>query len=184
MGVSENIKSRAAATGLTAIYTGEGKGKTTAALGLALRASGYGSKVCIIQFIKGLSECGEHLFINESMDNVEIHTLGKGFTWKSDDINEDIRLARQAWDFAKKKVEEAEFDLIILDELTYLISYNMINEDDVLHMIKNKDAALDLVITGRGATPAIMDAADLVTEMKEIKHPFKKGIPAKKGFDF
>lgn len=170
--------------GLLAVFTGNGKGKTSAALGMMLRSSGYSKKVCMIQFIKGGWKCGEHEGVKMLGDLAEIHTMGKGFTWKSDNLDEDIRLARSAWDFAVKKIESDLFSMIILDELTYLIKYGMVEENQILEVLKNKPDNIHIVITGRDASENLIDIADLVTEMHEIKHPFKQGITAQEGFDF
>ncbi len=170
--------------GLIAVFTGNGKGKTSAALGMIVRSSGYGKKVCMIQFIKGDWKCGEHDGVKHFGDLVEIHTMGKGFTWKSEDIEKDIKLAREAWAFAVQTIQEANYSMIILDELTYLIKYNMVEENDILDVLKNKPEDLHIVITGRDASAGLIGIADLVTEMKEIKHPFSKGVSAQPGFDY
>ncbi len=170
--------------GLISVFTGNGKGKTSAALGLMLRSSGYGKRVCMIQFIKGDWKCGEHEGVKHLEGLAEIHAMGKGFTWKSDDIEKDIALAKEAWAFASKKIQEEAFSMIILDELTYLIKYKMVEEQDIINVLKNKPENLHIVITGRDASDGLIALADLVTEMKEIKHPYKKGVPAQQGFDY
>lgn len=170
--------------GLIAVFTGNGKGKTSSALGLILRSSGYKKKVCMIQFIKGEWKCGEHEAVKQLDGIAEIYPMGKGFTWKSDDIEKDIALAREAWEFAKKKIQDAAFSMIILDELTYLIKYEMVDENEILEVLRNKPEHLHIVITGRDASEGLLEVADLVTEMKDIKHPFKNGVPAQPGFDY
>ncbi len=169
--------------GIVIVYTGNGKGKTTAGLGQALRASGQGLKVCVIQFIKGKWQTGEAKMLATNK-LIEFHTLGSGFTWESDDKTAVVETARKAWAQAEKKIMSDDYDMVILDELTYLISYNIISEESLLKVMAGKPARLHLVITGRDASPALIDAADLVTEMKEIKHPYKKGIKAQKGIEF
>ncbi len=170
--------------GLVLVFTGNGKGKTTAALGLAFRALGHGFPVSIIQFIKGSWEYGEKLAAKEFKDLLDFHVMGRGFTWKSDDIDKDIKLAREAWLFAKKTIMEAKHKLVILDELTYLVSYNMIEESEILELIDARPDGIDLVITGRGAGTLLQQAADMVTEMKEIKHHYKNGVKARKGIEY
>jgi cob(I)alamin adenosyltransferase len=169
--------------GLTLIFTGDGKGKTTSALGLAFRALGHDFPVCIIQFIKGSWKYGE-LESAKGFDLLDFHVMGKGFTWKSDNLDEDIEIARKAWQFAKETILAGKHKLVILDELTYLITYKMVDEQEILDVIANKPKEMHLVITGRGATTGLINAANLVTEMKEIKHPYKKGIKAQKGIEF
>ena len=169
--------------GLTLIFTGNGKGKTTSALGLAFRALGHDYPVAIIQFIKGSWKYGE-LESAKRFDLLDFHVMGKGFTWKSDNLDEDIEIAQKAWEFATETILANKHKLVILDELTYLITYKMVAEEDILKVIAQKPKDMHLIITGRGATQGLLDSADLVTEMKEIKHPYKNGIKAQKGIEF
>ncbi|PID76512.1 MAG: cob(I)yrinic acid a,c-diamide adenosyltransferase [Deltaproteobacteria bacterium] len=169
--------------GLIAVFTGNGKGKTTASLGLLMRAAGYGHQVCMIQFIKGKDDCGEHRSLR-LFASAEIHTLGRGLTWQSDNIEKDIRLAQEAWEFAREKILSARYRLVILDELTYLINYKMVAEQEILACLKARHKGMHIVITGRDASCGLIEAADLVTEMKEIKHPYQQGVKAQKGFEF
>jgi cob(I)alamin adenosyltransferase len=170
--------------GLLIVNTGEGKGKTTAALGMALRAAGHGMKVCFIQFIKGSWKYGELEAVKRFADLIDFHVMGKGFTWKSDDLKKDTTAARTAWAFAQEAMASRRYDLLVLDEFTYLLTYGMIDIEPVLACLVNRPAVLHVVITGRGAPPALLDAADLVTEMHMVKHPFKVGINAQKGVEF
>ena len=170
--------------GLFVIYTGNGKGKTTAALGMAVRALGHGYPVTVIQFIKGNAHCGEHNLPERFPGLLQFHVTGKGFTWKSENLDEDIALARTAWEMAARVIAEGKVRLLILDELTYLIRYKMVDEDEILAAIAGRPAAMHIVVTGRHASDKMIAAADLVTEMTEIKHPYQKGIPAQKGVDF
>jgi cob(I)alamin adenosyltransferase len=171
------------APGLVIVYTGNGKGKTTAALGLALRAAGHDLKVCIIQFIKGAWRTGEARALARFVGQIELHTKGTGFTWASDPA-QVAQAAAAAWQLALEKVQSGRFDLIILDELTYLFHHQLLSEQEVLALIARRPAGLHLVVTGRDAGAALLAAADLVTEMKEIKHPFQSGRQAQKGIDF
>ncbi len=170
--------------GLLAVYTGNGKGKTTAALGLAFRALGHGKRVCVIQFIKGKWQTGEVKLSRLFSELLDFHTMGAGFTWDSADPEKDRRLAREAWAFAVEAINGETYDLIVLDELTYIIQYSMIAEDEILRVLATKPASLHLVVTGRYASRALVDAADLVTEMRAVKHPYAVGVTAQKGFEY
>lgn len=170
-------------TGLTLIFTGNGKGKTTSALGLAFRALGHNFPVSIIQFIKGSWKYGE-LESAKRFDLLDFHVMGRGFTWKSDNLDEDIKIAQKAWQFTKQTILAGKHKLVILDELTYLITYKMVAEAEILAVIAQKPKDMHLVITGRDASLGLIESADLVTEMREIKHPYKKGIKAQKGIEF
>lgn len=173
--------------GLVIVYTGGGKGKTTAALGLALRAIGYNHKVCMIQFIKGSWHYGEMDSSKKLAPEFELIAVGKGFVGIMDDKSpreEHEKIAEEAIKICKEKISSRNFDLVILDEVNYAIDLGLINIEDIIELIKTKPDSLDVVLTGNNAKQEIIDLADLVTEMKEIKHPFKSGIKAKKGIDF
>ena len=169
--------------GLLLVNTGDGKGKTTAALGQALRASGQGLRVCVIQFIKGKWQTGEAMALSR-IESVDLHTLGSGFTWKADDRSEVIDTALSAWSFAKERIMSDEYDLVVLDELTYLVSYGIISEKTLLESLQNRPPRLHIVVTGRDASQGLIYLADLVTEMKMVKHPYGKGVTAQKGIEF
>ena len=173
--------------GLVIVYTGNGKGKTTAALGMALRAIGYDHKVCMLQFIKGSWHYGEMDSSKKLEPNFELIAVGKGFVGILDDNSpreEHEKYAAEALKVCREKIFSEKYNVIILDEVNYAISLGLINVKEIIKIIKEKPASLDLVLTGRDAKEEIIDLADLVTEMKEIKHPFKSGIKAKKGIDF
>ncbi|MBW1695669.1 MAG: cob(I)yrinic acid a,c-diamide adenosyltransferase [Deltaproteobacteria bacterium] len=170
--------------GLILLFTGNGKGKTTAALGLALRAMGHHFKICMIQFIKGSWQCGELEALKRFEDLMEIHVMGRGFTWKSDDFNKDKQAAQTAWQFAKQMIASEKYQIIILDELTHIIKLKMIDEKEIVAALCAKPKDLHVIITGRDASELLVDAADLVTEMQAVKHPFKAGIKAQKGIEF
>lgn len=180
---SNNSSSR----GLVIVYTGKGKGKTTAALGIVLRAVGHGYKVGMIQFIKGEWYYGELTSSKRLEPEFELIAAGKGFVGIIDDdhpIEDHQNAARQALAVAREKIASGKYDVLILDEISYAVKLNLISEQDVLDLIKNKPHKTTLVITGNYAPEKVIEAADLVTEMKEIKHPYKAGIKAKKGIDF
>jgi cob(I)alamin adenosyltransferase len=165
------------------INTGDGKGKTTAALGLAFRALGHGLRVCVIQFLKGKGNYGERLFGN-TIENLEWHICGKGFVFKKQDIKEDMEVARQGFQLAGEKIESDRFDLIILDEITYLVLYGFLEVQAIVELLKNKPDRLSVVLTGRNADDALIEIADTVTNMENIKHAYAQGIAARKGIEF
>lgn len=170
--------------GLVIINTGHGKGKTTAAFGQALRAVGQGLQVCIIQFIKGTTKSGEALALTTGFPGqVALHLAGTGFTWKQD--REIVKAAAlEGWQLAREKILSNVYDLIVLDELTYLITLDLVPEEEILDLFRERPQRLHLIITGRDATQGLIEYADLVTEMRAIKHPFQKGVTAQKGIEF
>jgi cob(I)alamin adenosyltransferase len=168
---------------LVVLYTGNGKGKTTAALGILLRAWGRGMKVCMLSFIKSeTSNYGEERAARKL--GIELIPLGAGFTWLSKNLEHDKALARQCWDLCKQKIGSGEYDIVILDEITYPLTYGWLDIEEVIETLRNRPQDLHIVMTGRDAPPALIDYADLVTEMRELKHPFSKGIKAQPGLDF
>ena len=170
--------------GLLLVYTGNGKGKTTAALGQALRAAGHGLKVCIIQFIKGRDDTGEGRALARLGDIIELHTTGSGFTWAAKDPEEPKKAAIAGWTLAREKIMSNRYDMVILDEFTYPLNFDYLNEPKVLAALKERPQGLHLLITGRDASEQLLAAADLVTEMREIKHPFQQGVKARRGIEF
>jgi cob(I)alamin adenosyltransferase len=173
--------------GLVIVYTGKGKGKTTAALGMALRAIGYNYKICMIQFIKGTWHYGEMTSSKRLEPEFELTAVGKGFVGIIDDKSsraDHERIAAEALHLSREKIKSGKYDIIILDEINYAVNLGLIKIEDVLDLIEFKPSNLNLVLTGNHVSQEIIDVADLVTEMKEIKHPFKLGIKAKKGIDF
>jgi cob(I)alamin adenosyltransferase len=178
---------KAAATrekGLIIVNTGAGKGKTSAALGLIFRALGHGMKVGVVQFTKGAIETGEAAFAKELGSRVDFFTLGEGYTWETQDRQRDIQVAMRAWDQARTLIENPDYQLVILDELNIALKYDYVPLDDVLNTLRHKREDLHVVITGRNAKDELIELADLVTDMKLIKHPYKSGIKAQKGIEF
>jgi cob(I)alamin adenosyltransferase len=174
-------------SGLTIVYTGKGKGKTTAALGIVLRASGYQKKICMIQFIKGSWHYGEMISSKKLEPEFEMVAIGKGFVGIIDDkkpIEDHEKIASEAIKISSLKIQSRKYDIIILDEINYAVNLGLVKLEDVLELIRTKPPNLDLVLTGNYAKKEVIDLADLVTEMREIKHPFKMGKKAKKGIDF
>jgi len=166
------------------VFTGNGKGKTTAALGLALRAAGHGFRICVIQFIKGSWAYGELEAIRRFSDLIDFHVTGKGFTWKSKDLEKDKDAAGRGWQLAKACISSGKYRMIILDELTHPIKLHMLDETEVVETLTRRPQDLHLVVTGRDACQALIDAADLVTDMHPVKHPFEQGITAQKGIEY
>ena len=173
--------------GLIIVYTGGGKGKTSAALGLVLRAVGYNHKVCMVQFVKGSWHYGELDSAKRLAPEFEMITAGKGFVGILDDKSpreEHVKAANDTLMISREKILSGKYNVVILDEINYAVQLELLKLDDVIDLIKSKPAELDLVLTGNHATKEVIELADLVTEMKEIKHPFKSGLKAKKGIDF
>lgn len=173
--------------GLIITYFGNGKGKTTAALGVALRAIGYDMNVCMIQFIKGEWNYGEIYSSNRLRPNFELIIAGKGFVGILDDdhdISEHINSAKSALEIAKEKINSLKYDTVILDEVNYALKLKLIEEGELISILRNKPQRVNIILTGNHMTDQILNISDLVTEMKEVKHPYKKGIRAKKGIDF
>lgn len=172
--------------GLLMVNTGDGKGKTTAAIGVLVRAAGRGLKCCMVQFMKSKHDrYGEH----ESLEKlgIEIHTMGDGFTWDTNDPSQDIRTSETTWELCVEKMRSGEYELLVFDELVYVLDYKFLDVRTVLDEIKafrEKQPHLHIIATGRNAPPELVEAADLVTEMKEIKHPFHAGIYAQQGIEF
>jgi cob(I)alamin adenosyltransferase len=172
--------------GLLMVHTGNGKGKTTSALGLLMRAAGRGLNCCMIQFMKSRNDrYGEH----ESAEKlgIEVHTMGDGFTWDTKNPEQDIKTARDTWNLCVEKMRSTDYDMLVFDELVYVLSYKLLPVAEVVEEFKSIRAsqpALHIVVTGRDAPPELIEAADLVTEMREIKHPFTAGIRAQQGIEF
>lgn len=169
------------------VYTGDGKGKTTAALGLVLRAVGHGKSIRMIQFIKGSWHYGEMSSSSRLSPEFEMIAVGKGFVGIMDDTStpqQHADTARQALSLALKNISDSTFDIIILDEINYAIHLGLVSEDDLLSVLDSRHPDVDVILTGNYATDKVIQVADLVTEMRSIKHPFQKGIRAKEGIDF
>lgn len=170
--------------GLVIVNTGDGKGKSTAAFGVMLRAWGRGMKVCVVQFIKNESAAfGEHRAAEKM--GIEFVSSGDGFTWLSKDLDESAAKARHGWALAQARITSGDYDIVILDEMTYPLTFGWLDTAEVIDWLKaNKPSMLHLIITGRDAPAAFIDYADLVTEMKLVKHPFEEGVKAQPGIEF
>ena len=170
--------------GLVIVYTGDGKGKTTAALGLAFRALGRKQRVAIVQFIKGKWKTGEHEFAKELAGRIDFLPMGDGFTWITQNYEQDVASARKAWEKCLEVLADERYQIVIFDELCYVLKYNFLAVHDVLEGLKRKPVRTHVVMTGREAPNVLIAAADLVTEMREIKHPYQAGIKAQPGIDY
>ncbi len=168
---------------LVLLYTGNGKGKTSSALGVTMRAWGRGWSICWLQFIKATTSHFGESRAAEAM-GIEMIPLGDGFTWLSKDIEKDKALAREGWALAREKIDSARYDLVVLDEITYPVSYGWLDADEVVAALRARPPDVDLILTGRDAAPALVELADLVTEMTEVKHPYQSGIKAQPGIDY
>ena len=169
--------------GCVQVYTGDGKGKTTAALGLALRATGRGLRVCMLQFIKGGGRYGEHQAAEKLSPLLTIIQTGRPGWVNTKDITEDRRIAQEALEQVKELMISGEYDILICDEINGAVGFGLIDVEQVLELISQKPENVELVLTGRNAHPLVIEAADLVTEMKEIKHYYKAGVPARTGIE-
>lgn len=170
---------------LVILHTGNGKGKTTAALGTAFRAMGHGWRVCMVQFIKGKWKPGEVRMASKlPPGQFEIIPMGEGFTWESENLAKDRATAQRAWEIAKEKLLSGEYQLVILDEITYTITYKFLDLDDVIDTIRGRPSNVNVIMTGRGAHPALVELADLVSEVHEVKHPYRQGILAQVGIEY
>ena len=175
--------------GLLIVHTGKGKGKSTAAFGLVVRAVGNGMKVGVVQYVKGKWQTGERGVLEKFPEQVEIRTMGEGFTWETQDRARDIRAAENAWEVSKQMIEasrgdDPKYDMVLLDELNIVLRYDYLNLAEVVEFLSNKPQVLHVIVTGRNAKPELIDAADLVTEMTMVKHPFRAGVKAQKGIEF
>ncbi len=168
---------------LVIVLTGQGKGKTTAALGVVLRAWGRGMKAVVLQFVKRrTANYGENRAARKL--GIEMIPLGEGFTWLSKDIEKDKATARQCWELARQKINSGQYDIVVLDEMTYPMTYGWIPVEEVIDTLRQRPQGLHVIVTGRDAPQELIDLADLVTEMREVKHPYQKGVKARPGIDF
>ncbi|MEA5498562.1 MAG: cob(I)yrinic acid a,c-diamide adenosyltransferase [Limnoraphis robusta] len=171
--------------GLIIVHTGNGKGKTTAALGMVMRSLGHGYRVGIIQFIKGAWEPAEKAVFSRWSDQLEFHAMGEGFTWETQDRDRDIEKAQQAWEMGLSFIRNAEFKLVLLDEINVVIKLGYLTVETVLAGLAEKPEDTHVILTGRGAPPALIERADLVTEMTLVKHPFREqGVKAQPGIEY
>jgi cob(I)alamin adenosyltransferase len=178
------IATKTVEKGLLIVHTGKGKGKSTAAFGLVFRALGNGMKVGVVQFVKGRWQTGERAALDRFGDQVTINTMGEGFTWETQDRARDIAAARAAWDKAKALIADDVHQMVVLDELNIVLRYDYLDVADVVAVLQARPPMKHVVVTGRNAKDELIEAADLVTEMEQIKHPFRSGVKAQVGIEF
>lgn len=170
--------------GVLILLTGDGKGKSSSAFGMVMRSLGYGHKVAIVQFIKGAQLSGEELFIKNQHPEIAFYQMGTGFTWNTQDREGDIAAAEKTWAVAEQHLKDESIQLVVLDELTYMLGYSYLDEETVLNALTNRPPQQSVVVTGRGGGAALRELADTVSEVKNLKHAFKAGIKARQGVDF
>ena len=182
---NKKVAAKTVEKGLVIVHTGPGKGKTSAALGMAVRAIGHGMKVGVVQFVKGAMATGEKAVFDRFPDLIEFKPMGEGFTWDTQDRGRDIAVARTAWDEVKRMIADPSYAMVIADELNIVLRYDYLPVGEVLEAIEGKPHMTHLIITGRNAPQELIDAADLVTEMTQVKHPFREqNVKAQRGIEF
>lgn len=182
---AKKLATKTVEKGLVIVHTGPGKGKTSAALGMAVRAIGHGMKVGMVQFVKGAMATGEKAVFDRFPDLIEFKPMGEGFTWDTQDRARDIAMAREAWEEVKRMIADPDYAMVIADELNIVLRYDYLPTDEVLAALAAKPAMKHVIITGRNAPQALIDAADLVTEMAQVKHPFREqNVKAQAGIEF
>ena len=182
--IDATIASAVKEQGVVVLLTGDGKGKTSSAFGMVLRALGYGYRVGVVQFIKGEQFSGEELYLKNELPEVDFYQMGTGFTWDTQDRSGDIAAAEKTWAVVEPMLKDESYHLVILDEITYMLSFKYLDEDRIINAIKARPKNQSVVLTGRGGGSAIRGIADTVSEVKDIKHAYHSGIKARKGVDF
>ena len=182
--VDAGIASADEERGVAILLTGNGKGKSSSAFGMVMRALGYGHKIVVIQFIKGEQLSGEEIYLRDHCPQVSFYQMGTGFTWDTQDRSGDIAAAKDTWAVARPMLEDPSYQLVVLDEITYMLAYDYLPEAEILEAISKRPREQSVVVTGRGGGSALQDIMDTVSEVKEVKHAFKAGIKAREGVDF
>jgi cob(I)alamin adenosyltransferase len=186
--LKENVDSSIAAAdterGVFILLTGNGKGKSSSAFGMVMRALGYGYKVGVVQFIKGAQLSGEEMYVRDHCPQVTFQQMGTGFTWDTQDRSGDIAAAEKSWAVAEKMLADPSYHLVVLDELTYMLSFKYLDQTMILDALKNRPENQSVVVTGRGGGSNLADMADTVSEIKEVKHAYNSGVMARKGVDY
>lgn len=181
--VDANIERASKESSVVVLVTGDGKGKSSSGFGMVIRSLGYGHKVGIVQFIKGAQLSGEEMYITKQHPEVDFYQMGTGFTWNTQDRTSDIEAAERTWKEAARMLSDDSFDMVLLDELTYMLGYKYLDEDMVLNAIRNRPVEQSVIVTGRGGGAGIRDLADTVSEIKDVKHAYRAGIKARPGVD-
>jgi len=182
--VDASIEAASTDRGVAILLTGDGKGKSSSAFGMVMRALGYGLKVGVVQFIKGEQLSGEELYLKEHCPQVTFYQMGTGFTWDTQDRSGDIAAAVRTWQVAREMLRDASYDLVVLDELTYMIAFDYLPEDEIIHALCDRPSGQSVVVTGRGGGSALQRVMDTVSEVRDIKHAFRAGVMARKGVDY
>ena len=182
--IDSQIEKNSLEKGVMIFLTGDGKGKTSSAFGMVLRALGYNHKVGVVQFIKGQQLSGEELYLKNILPDVQFYQMGTGFTWDTQDRSSDIEAAEKTWSVAQGMLKDKTLDLVILDEITYMLSFKYLDTDTIINSIKDRPFGQSVVVTGRGGGSRLKEIADTVSEVKEIKHAYNNGIKARKGVDY
>lgn len=182
--VDANIEAANIERGVLIVLTGNGKGKSSSAFGMVLRALGYDHKVGVVQFIKGAQLSGEELYLKNKLPDVDFYQMGTGFTWNTQDREADIEAAEKTWKVAEKMLADDSYNLVVLDELTYMIAYKYLEEERILSALRDRPFEQSVIVTGRGGGSALQELADTVSEIKEIKHAYRAGIKAREGVDY
>ncbi len=182
--VDDSIAKADIERGVSVLLTGDGKGKTSSAFGMVIRALGYQQKVGVVQFIKGVQASGEEIFVKKHLRDVALYQMGTGFTWDTQDRETDIAAAIRTWDHATAMLNDPSYDLVVLDELTYMLAFDYLPEADVITALTERPESQSVVVTGRGGGQALREAMDTVSEVKEIKHAYRAGIRARLGVDY
>jgi len=182
--VDDGIAKADVERGVSVLLTGDGKGKTSSAFGMVMRALGYGQSVGIVQFIKGVQSSGEEVFVREHLPGVTLYQMGTGFTWDTQDREGDIAAAQRTWEHAVAMLQDAGYDLVVLDELTYMLAFDYLPESEVIAALTGRPESQSVVVTGRGGGQALREAMDTVSEVKEVKHAYRAGVRARQGVDY
>jgi len=182
--VDARIEEASTERGILLLLTGNGKGKSSSGFGMVMRALGYQQKVGVVQFIKGVQLSGEEIFIRDKHPEVDFYQMGTGFTWDTQDRTSDIEAAERTWKEAARMLADETISLVLLDEMTYMLAYKYLDEDMILSALEQRPYEQSVIVTGRGGGSKLIELADTVSEVKEIKHCFKAGVKARKGVDF
>ena len=182
--VDSHIAAATIEKGVAVLLTGNGKGKTSSAFGMVIRALGYGQRVGIVQFIKGAQVCGEAEYVKARCPEVEFQQMGTGFTWNTQDRESDIQAAEATWKHAQRMLADSSLDLVVLDELTYMLGYKYLDREMVLAAIEKRPSEQSVVVTGRGGGRELREVMDTVSDVQDVKHAFRSGIKARKGVDY
>ena len=182
--VDAGIEAASSERGVAVLLTGNGKGKTSSAFGMVMRALGYGQRVGVVQFIKGVQLSGEEIYLQQHCPQVDFYQMGTGFTWDTQDREADMAAARATWEVARPMLEDDSYQLVVLDELTYMLAFDYLPEAEILAALTNRPAEQSVVVTGRGGGAALREIMDTVAEIKDVKHAYTAGIKARQGVDY